>query len=587
MKSFFRFWNELRRRNVPKGIISYVIFSWVLLQVISVLGSLVSFPTWLGKTILVSLLVIFPFWLIFIWFYDITTDGIKKTATIKGEIDEDHTAAIGKKLNIFILVFLFLAVVLLAVDRFRLTSEMTSQSNPKDLLAYNSIAVLPFNDMSSLKDQTYFADGLAEELLNSLSKIPEMQVISRTSAFSFKDTKLDIPSIAEKLKVNYILEGSVRTQDSIVRISVKLIETKKDQNLWVQSWDKDLGNIFKIQNEIAEAVANNMQLRIIGNDIPKVKEAQSRAYELYLKARHRYQNSNGDEGLLWVEEQLKTALSIDSTYAPAWSLLGKVYHSQNNFGLIDATEGYKLSNQASLRALKEDSTYGFTYSTLATIAIDYEKDIAQAERWANKGLQMEPNNADIIDSASEIAFLMGKSEKAIELNKKAILLDPINSFNYFMMANNYYYAEDFENSIKYAKESIRRDPNQNVIYATYAMALIKLKRYDEALEILKKEPLEGFRLHISAIIYHIQGNYTASEEQIIQLIRKYQGSFSYQIALTYAAIDKREEMYEWLDIAYEYQDLGLAEITIEPYFNPYKEDRRWKEFIQKIGYKYN
>ncbi len=584
MKSFFRFWNELRRRNVPKGIISYVIFSWVLLQVISVLGSIITVPTWFGKTVLISLLVIFPFYLIFSWFYDITASGIIKTLTIEGKINEDHTAAIGKRLNVFILVFLFLAVVLLAVDRFRLTSEVTTGKNEQ--LAYNSIAVLPFNDLSYKKNQSYFADGLAEELLNYLSRIPEMHVISRTSAFSFKGTNLDIPSIAKKLKVNYILEGSVRTQDSVVRVSVKLVDTKKDQNLWVQSWDKDLRNIFKIQNEIAEVVAKNMELRLRAKDIPKVKEAKARAYKLYLKARHKYQNSNGGEGLLWVEEQLKNSLAIDSTYAPAWALLGKTYHSQNNYGLIEAAEGHKLSSSASLRALKEDSTYAFTYSTLATIAIDYEKDIGQAERWVNKGLKMEPNNSNLIYSASEVAFLMGESEKAIKLNKRAILLDPINSFNYFVITNNYYYAEQYDDVIKSAKETIKLDPDGDVIYGTYAMALIKLKRYDEALEIINKEPLEGFQLHIRAIIYHIQGKRTESEEQILKLTKKHQLSYSYQIALTYAAIGNREKMYDWLDMAYNYQDLGLAELTVEPYFKPYREEQRFKTFVKKIGWKY-
>jgi len=378
----------------------------------------------------------------------------------------------------------------------------------------------------------------------------------------------------------------VRTQDSLVRISVKLIGAEKDQNLWTQTWDKDLRNIFKIQNEIAEAVAESMELRLVSADIPKVKEAQTSAYELYLKARHRFQNTNGDEGLLWVEEQLKNVIKIDSTYAPAWSLLGKVYHSQNNYGLIDAAEGYKHSKEALERALKLDSTYAQTYSTLTTIAIDYEKDLGQAERWANKGIKMQPNNSDVIDGASEVAFLLGKSEKAIELSKKAIRLDPVDGNNYYFMSNTYYFAEEYEKAIENIEEAIRLNPGSDVVYATYAMALYQLKRYDEALEIIEKEPLEGFRLHIKAIIYHIQGRNEESEALIQQLITKYQKSYAYQIALTYAAIGDKEKMYNWLDSAYDYHDLGLAELTVEPSFEPYKEEKRWKEFVKKLDYKY-
>lgn len=586
MKSIFRFWRELRRRHVHKGIISYVVFSWVLLQVISVLSSLITIPQWVGKTALIGLLIFFPFWLVFSWYYDITSEGIQKTASSELTEDLDRTASIGKRLNVFILIFLSLAVLLLFIDRMRLVSEQELRPLSNNLAINSTIAVLPFNDMSISKDQGYFADGLAEELLHSLSKISEIQVISRTSAFSFKGSNLDIPSIAKKLNANYILEGSVRTQDSIMRISVKLIDTQKDQNIWTRTWDKTVQNIFKIQNEIAEAVAQNMELQLVGNSIPKVIEAQSDAYELYLKARYKYQNANGGKGLLWAEEQLKNVLAIDSTYAPAWSLLGKVYHSQNNYGLIGAKEGYRLSNEACLRALKEDSTYGFTYSTLATISIDYEKDLVQAEYWVNQGLKMEPNNANVVDSASEIALLLGKNEKAIALVKKAIRLDPVNSGNIYMLSNIYYYDEQYEAAIETIKEVVKLSPDNDVMYSVYALALINLGRYEEALEIIAKEPLEGFQLHIRAIIFHHQGKWSESQEQINQLIRKYQQTYSYQIAMTYAGIDKREEMYRWLDIAYDYQDLGLAEVTIEPIFSPYKEEQRWKEFVQKLDYKY-
>jgi uncharacterized membrane protein len=186
LKSIIRFWSELKRRNVHKGIISYVIFSWVLLQVISVLGSIINIPTWLGKTVLISLLIFLPFWLFFSWFYDITSEGIKKTKTIDGQLDEIRAEIIGKRLNVFILVFLTLAVILLFVDRMRLVTQNNASSLANNLEQTNSIAVLPFKDISAKKNQAFFSDGLAEELINTLSKISSIKVTSRTSAFSFK-----------------------------------------------------------------------------------------------------------------------------------------------------------------------------------------------------------------------------------------------------------------------------------------------------------------------------------------------------------------------------------------------------------------
>lgn len=208
MESIFRFLKELKRRNVHKGIISYVVFSWVLLQVISVLGSLVELPIWLGKAVLVTLLILFPFWVVFSWLYDITSEGVKLTSSQKSQYTPERNETVNKRLNTFIVIFLMLAVILLFVDRFRITTQYETKEITSQVEQENSIAVLPFNDMSILKNQAYFADGLAEELINTLSKIVGIRVTSRTSAFSFRGKTIDIPTIAKKLNVKYILEGS-------------------------------------------------------------------------------------------------------------------------------------------------------------------------------------------------------------------------------------------------------------------------------------------------------------------------------------------------------------------------------------------
>ncbi|MDC7994087.1 tetratricopeptide repeat protein [Altibacter sp. HG106] len=586
MKSFLKFWNELRRRNVPKGIISYIVFSWVLLQVISVLGSLISIPNGTGKTILISLLILFPFWLLFSWFYDITPEGIQRTAPLDGEINAERTEAIGKKLNMFILVFLSIAVVLLIVDRSRLVSEKSGSSLAINSALHNSIAVLPFHDMSLQQNQEYFADGLAEELLNSLARIPDMRVTSRTSAFSFKSQNLDIKSIADKLNVNYILEGSVRTQDSLIRVSVKLIDTRNDRNLWAQTWDKKLRNIFQIQNDIAQAVVKHMQLHLLNASIPKSREAKATAYDMYLQAKYDYQNSIGKDKLLEVEEKLKKSLAIDPTYAPAWQLLGSVYHSQNNYGILNATDGYHLSEEALLKAMEIDSTYARTYAAMATLELDYNQDIREAEKWSQMAMELAPNDADVLDRASEVASLRGKWNEAIQLNKRAIQLDPLDDYNYHKIANTYYFAERYKASIESIKKAIEINPNNDVVYSTYALSLIQLKRYRDALAVIDNEPLEGFRLYIKAIIYHFLGNTEASKSEMRQMIETYQESYSFQISTAYAAMGEPKQMYHWLKKARENEDLGLTELPLEPLFNPYRNEKRWKEFVETLDYKY-
>lgn len=584
--NFNDFFNELKRRNVFKGTISYLIFSWVLLQVISIISPIVDAPIWVGKLVLILLIVLLPVWIFISWYFEVTPEGIKKTKIIP--VEKSITKKTGKKFNTFIIVFLALAITLLFVDRFRIKSQ--GQKVNKELAFYNpdekSIAVLPFNDMSPNKQQGYFADGLAEELLNSLSKVEELKVTSRTSAFSFKGKGLSLPEIAAKLHVNFILEGSVRTYDSLIRISVKLVETNGDNNIWSQQWDKELKNIFKIQNEISEAVAKNLQLRILDNIIPQVKETTADAYAKFLEARYDYSNKLTDTEFKNVEKKLNESIAIDSTYAPAWLLLGRVYHSQNNYGVLSVEEGYKKVQYAAHKAKQIDSTNAEVYTLLSLIALDYEKDFKKAGFLANKALELEPNNLNAISSAAEVAFFQNKVEDAIALYNKAIRQDPLNDNNYYHAANMYYAAKQYDQALILIDKAIQLSPGEELSYAIKAVILMRMDRLQEALQVIEKEPLEGFRLHVKAMIYHHMGNKTKAEETLNTLIQKHEESYSYQIAMNYADLKDRDKMYNWLDKAYNYKDFGLIELHSEPVFNPYRKEKRFKEIVKKIGYKY-
>lgn len=584
--NFNDFFNELKRRNVFKGTVSYLVFSWVLLQVVSILSPIINAPTWIGKLILIILIVLLPVWVFVSWYFEVTPDGIKKTKTVAAE--KSVSKKTGKKMNTFIIVFLILAITLLFLDRFRITSQksITDTELAFNKLGEKSIAVLPFRDMSPNKQQGYFADGLAEELLNSLAKIKELKVTSRTSAFSFKNKEMGIPEIAKKLNVNYILEGSVRTHDSLIRVSVKLIETNDDNNIWSQHWDKELKNIFQIQNEIAEAVAENLQLSILDNIIPKVKEAKTDAYELFLESRYTYQNSNDDAALMKAETLIKKSLAIDSTYAPALITLGDIYFKKNNFGLLSLEEAKKLTKDIAKRAIATDSTFADGYSFMSLVALLFDKDIALSETYIDKALAIEGNNIRALERASEIANLSGNIEEAIKFQRRIVALDPVNQNSYYGLAKILGFAGKYVEAEHAIIESLKLEPNQTIGYYTHALMLLNQKKYSEALLVLEKEPLEGFRLHLEGIIYHFTGEEKKSEAAIKKLIDNYQESWSFQIASTYGAINQPEKMYYWLDKAKEYDDQGLIELHVDPIFEPYRNQTRFKNFQKSLGYKY-
>ncbi len=584
MKVLFRFWKELQRRNVVKGLISYIIFSWVLLQVISVLGSLVEVPRWLGETGLIVLLILLPFWLIFSWFYDITPDGIKRSSPSDGKIDDARSLAMSKRLNIIILAALTIAVLLLFVDRMRLVSENEVVNIKTNLLAHNSIAVLPFKDISSLKNQAYFADGLAEELINTLSKITNIKVTSRTSAFSFKGKTIDIPTIAEQLGVNYILEGSVRTFDSIVKVSVQLIDARNDSYTWSQTWEKKLENIFQIQNEISTTVAEKLKISLLGATFSKVQKVDPEAYRLYLMARYEMNSIENENGYILAEELLLKSIEIDSAYAPSWELLSRLYHYLDNSSATAFGENYALAKNAALRALKEDSTLASIYDILGTITIDYERDYHKAQELVNIGLRIEPQNPDVLNRAAEVALIFGDFDKALDYNLKVVELNPLDDFSYWNLGLSYYFSKKFKEAETAFKKVLQLDSSNEGTYSFLSTSLLLQGKNIEALEAARKEISEPYRLYSLAMAQKANGNSEEANRYARELIAKYEETYSYQIAVIYASFKDTELSFYWLEKALHYKDFGLMESNMEPTFFYLKDDPRWPKFLDRLGF---
>lgn len=587
LKSLFRFWNELRRRNVPKGIISYVIFSWVILQVISVLGSLVEIPPWTGKTALITLLILFPFWLAFSWFYDITPEGIKRTAAQTEEFDENRTAAVGRKLNIFIVVTLSIAVVLLLVDRFRLQKNNTNAATEyiASLKSENSIVVLPFRDLSPGQDQEYFADGLAEELLNSLTNISKLKVTSRTSAFSFKNKALDIPTIAQKLGVNYIVEGSIRKEDSVIRVTINLIDSKQDKGIWSRTWDRKITNIFEVQNSIAQAVAGNLLVDFRSNSVPRVPETDPEAYALYLEAKYWFQQDRQSEtNLSKAQELITQSIDMDSTYAPSWVLRSTLYRTQSGMGYLPTEEGYTKSKEAAEKSVELDPNYASSYSALSNIILESEWDFQAADFYIQKALEMEPNNADIIDNAAGVALALGDIKQAVALNEQSVLVDPVNIDAQFNMGLGYYYNGQYEEAGKSIEKSLELQADQMTAHYVFSLIHLAQNELKKARMEIELEPFDGWQSQTLAMISWAEGDKAAARKHLEDMINAYPGEMDYQVAQVYGYWDEVDKAFLWLDKAYDTRNFGLVEMQHDPLLENLKGDPRWIPFLQKMNF---
>src|SRR5580765_4342303 len=306
---------ELRRRNVLRAGAFYVAAVWALAQGIAQLGPAVGAPEWTTRWFLVAAVIGFPFWLAFSWFYEWTPQGLRRDSEV--ELDASTTRQQRRKLDVAIIAALAIAVVLLLTNTFVWRKGAGLRDDADDTPASaQSIAVLPFVDMSSAKDQEYFSDGISEELLNLLAKIPQLQVTARTSSFSFKGKNVEISEIARALHVEHVLEGSVRKAGNSVRITAQLIKAGTDTHLWSQAYDRKLDDIFAIQDEIAADVVKQLKVTLLGA-APKARTTDPEAYALYLQAVQLGRQVTA-KAFQQSDALYRKVLAIDPRYAPAW-----------------------------------------------------------------------------------------------------------------------------------------------------------------------------------------------------------------------------------------------------------------------------
>ncbi|NCF16190.1 MAG: adenylyl cyclase, partial [Gammaproteobacteria bacterium] len=361
---------ELKRRNVIRIAILYAVSSWVLLQLTDVLSSLLNVPESAGSIVVMLLLLGFFPALIFAWVYEMTPEGLKREVDV--DRNQSQTPETGKKINVVIVVLLVIAIGGLIADR--LIPETTVEVDdvlvdltdaPIDEL---SIAVLPFADLSPDQDQQYFTDGLSEELLNLLVRVDDLHVASRTSSFAYRGSTLSVPEISQALKVGHILEGSVRKDGDRIRITAQLIEADTDRHLWSENFDRELVDIFAIQDEIANAIVQALTGKLgVGADRAisvDVATENTDAYEMYLTARELFlKRAELPESI----RLFRAAVELDPTFVRAWEGLAAVEAVGNDW-IPDDIDHYPLAEEAAEMALSLDPDSSMALAVLASIS---------------------------------------------------------------------------------------------------------------------------------------------------------------------------------------------------------------------------
>jgi len=450
-----------------------------------------------------------------------------------------------------------------------------------DKVADKSIAVLPFVDMSAGKDQEYFSDGLSEELLNLLAKIPELKVIGRTSSFSFKGKNEDLRSIAQKLGVAHLLEGSVRKDGNKIRVTVQLIKADDGSHLWSETYDRDLEGLFKLQDEIAGAVVKQLKLKLLAISLTTVS-SNIEVYNLILQGNYFYDKLD-KENVAKAIDFYNQALIIDSNDARAWGKLANAISRQSWQNYIDQNPGYEKARHAALKAISLDNTLAVGYLELADIKLYHDFDWKGAEETYQKALSLEPQNAEIIVGNGSLNEAIGSWKEAGKFYKQAIDLDPLKPIYYLGRGNNQTAVGQINEAILSFKKALEVDPRFQRAHLYQGINYLLLGKPDLALKEMQLENNELFKTFGLALAYHALGRKQEADETLKEFKDKYQNNWSYLLAQLHAFRGEKDLAFTWLETAYNKKDSWLFWLKGDPLLKNLRDDSRYKAFMKKMN----
>jgi adenylate cyclase len=445
----------------------------------------------------------------------------------------------------------------------------------------NSIAVLPFVNMSDDKEQGYFSDGISEELLNLLSKIPQLKVAARTSSFSFKGKGVEIPEIARQLRVANVLEGSVRRSGEQLRITAQLIRAAEGYHLWSETYDRKMDDIFKIQDEIAGEVVKELKVKLLGA-APKARTTDPKAYGPYLQARELGRQQTA-EAFAKSDALYRQVLEIDPRYAPAWNELARNFVNKVGMGLLPNQEGFAHAREAVEKALAIDPDDAKANTTRGLVAIYGDNDLAGAARHFQRALALDPTDVAVLGNAGLFLQSLGRLDEALALEEAVVRRDPVNVTPLFNLGYHQRMAGRYDAAIASFRTVLSLSPNRGGAHYQLGTALMLKSDATAALTEIEQEKNESWRMYGLPMAYCALGRKADADAAFNAVIPKYEKDGPYNIAYAYAFCGDANKAFEWLDKAVAYQDPGLGEIVAENLFDKIHSDPRWLPFLRKIG----
>jgi TolB-like protein/Tfp pilus assembly protein PilF len=458
-----------------------------------------------------------------------------------------------------------------------------------------SVAVLPFLNRSQDPSEEYFSDGLADELLTVLSKIGGLHVAARTSAFQFKGRNEDLATIGRKLRVATILEGSVRRSEGRMRVAVRLVEAEDGTQLWSESYDRPLDDLFDVQDDIARSVAQELRATLLGaskppddllrrevEDAVKGRSKDPEAHRLYLEGRYHLLRRNRED-LALALQRLRASVARDPRNALAWAELGHATAEEADHRLAPADEAYARAREMIQRALDLEPDLSEAHARLARIQVVRDWDWPAAEASFLRAIDRAPGNVSAIHGAAVLLQALGRTDEAIALNKRAVDLDPLNAPSIHNLGCVYYEAGRLEEAEAALRQAIAEQDKRHITHSVLAQVLDEMGRSEEALEEAHRETDPTYRLLALAMIHHREGRVKERDEALRQIEASCGESEPVQVAEAYGACGMVDAAFAWLKRASTIRDSALVHIKPNPHFRSARSDPRWTALLKTIG----
>lgn len=578
--------SELKRRNVYKVTVAYIVGGWALSQGLAQVLPVFDVSNWAIRLVVLLIIVGFPVALILSWFFEITPEGIKPTAT--ADTMPQTTKHIPRAWIYVVVIGAAVSIGLFFLGRYT--------AGPKGIIssdsANRSVAVMPFENLSTDPENAYFSEGVQEEILTRLAKIAELKVISRASTEHFKSANADLRQIAQQLGVSNILEGSVQKAGDQVRVSVQLINALTGASLLAETYDRKLTDIFTVESDIARAVAETLQAKLTGSaerELASRPTGDPEAHQLYLKGRY-FWNRRTAENLKKSIDYFQQAIDKDPTYALAWAGLADAYSLGPIYTDTPPREDIQRALAAAHKALELDDSLAEAHTSLANALVD-DLQFAAAEPEFKRAIALNPNYATAYQWYGESLQAQGRFQEAYEQLKKAQELDPLSLIINAVLAACLNTVGRPDEAIQQFRKTLDMDPNfapaifmQAQVYEGKGDLQQALALYEKAASLSQT----AIREAMVARIYAQMGRTSEARRILNELLARRQHQFvqSYPIALIYLALGEKEEALEFLEAAYEERGIQVGgntnSLKADPRLDPLRGDPRFERLAAKF-----